>query len=568
MKKVFFALTCIVLVMLTIPANASAESDFLRIGLRHGADALFSANLENYQNAGWGYSFGWFNEDDSFTPIGYTGRNAISMTGSSAFYMAEDGNYSAAPVGGASRTVGGWFLQLDRVFPSFAEAEYAASLFEGAFPAFIGGEYRVRMGGWASQAEAEAKLGLYVGTTWQDASYAVYDFAASVVTGNGQIITVTVTRSTEILFQFDCSGHHFAVVPDAAGAPEAVTWFKGYRYRGAFEYRLVDGMLTVINLVGLEDYVKGVIPYEMSPSWPLEALKAQAVCARTYAMRGSRHSSAGFDLCNTTDCQVYYGVGSSNEVTDRAVEETAGVCIWYQGKPANAVYCSSNGGAVESAENIWGGKNAGYLAGKVDPYEALTTIPNYSYEVTYTTDELTAILQSKGYSIGPVKNIYISRYSDVGNVLEVTVTDTYGGSIKLTGERCRLAFNDLSSGKNVRSSRYIIAGGDSDTYAVNDGSGSISGIGGKYVISGSGTTSFYTAAPTETYIITGRGVEVLKVETGLPGNVFTIRGTGYGHNVGMSQYGAKAMAEQGMAYTDILNFYYTDITLGESWSQY
>ena len=83
-----------------------------------------------------------------------------------------------------------------------------------------------------------------------------------------------------------------------------------------------------------------------------------------------------------------------------------------------------------------------------------------------------------------------------------------------------------------------------------------------YVISGSGQVSAYNGAPTATYVITGSGLRVLKEDTGSNPGVFVVTGTGNGHNVGMSQYGAKAMAEQGMLYTDILNFYYTDITLG------
>lgn len=124
-------------------------------------------------------------------------------------------------------------------------------------------------------------------------------------------------------------------------------------------------------MLGVEDYVKGVIPYEMSPAWPSAALEAQAVCARTYAYMTTKHlSSYGFDLCNTTDCQVYYGIGSytncATAVSDAAVDATAGLRVYYNGSLAETVYHSSDGGATESAENVWGGA-VDYLIGKEDP---------------------------------------------------------------------------------------------------------------------------------------------------------------------------------------------------------
>ena len=105
-----------------------------------------------------------------------------------------------------------------------------------------------------------------------------------------------------------------------------MTWFKGYKWHGGFEYRRVTGgNINVINVVNIDDYVKGVLPYEMSPSWPLEALKAQAVCARTYALLQTKHyKSYQFDVCNTTDCQVYYGTNKASSLSNQAVDETKG----------------------------------------------------------------------------------------------------------------------------------------------------------------------------------------------------------------------------------------------------
>ena len=205
--------------------------------------------------------------------------------------------------------------------------------------------------------------------------------------GSGNDVTVTETRSGEVLFQFRDNGYCLGIRPMGR---HTETWCKGYKYPGGFEYRCNEnGTLTVINVVDIEDYVKGVVPYEMDKDWPLAALEAQAVCARTYAVK-TRHPSLGFDVCAGTDCQVYYGRNRATDMTDAAVDNTAGEMIYYGGKPADTVvYCASNGGATEDAANVW---NSGipYLAGKKDPYEAQTTIPNYNWSVTYTDVDLRA----------------------------------------------------------------------------------------------------------------------------------------------------------------------------------
>lgn len=141
------------------------------------------------------------------------------------------------------------------------------------------------------------------------------------VTGSGNGVVVTETGSGSVLFRFDESGYCFGVRPKGR---DTETWCKGYKYPGGFEYRCNDnGTLTVINVVDIEDYVKGVVPYEMDKDWPLEALEAQAVCARTYAAK-TRHPSLGFDVCAGTDCQVYYGRNRATAQTDEAVENTEG----------------------------------------------------------------------------------------------------------------------------------------------------------------------------------------------------------------------------------------------------
>ena len=550
MKKLLLTTMFVVTFFVCTAVSASAVvNDTVKVGLRYGSGALFSANLENAE--GEGYAFGYFDDRCRFQELGWTEETTISMTAAGDIYMNESGTYTRNMPSGTYRYLGPWHVQLDG-FSSFDEALDAANEVDG-WPAWISGEYVVRTGACASRREAQEMLD-------------TLGISGDVVCSSDTGVLVTVTRTTEVLFEFDDQGiTDLGVQPDGWG-DEPITWFKGYRYRGGFEYaRITGGDLNVINVVDLEDYVKGVIPHEMSGDWPLAALEAQAVCARTYACRTTKHlSSYGFDVCNTTDCQVYNGVNTSSSRSDAAVDNTAGQCVYYDGQLAETVYHSSNGGATEDAANVWGGE-VPYLRGKSDPYEAQTAIPDYHYTVTYTRDELTWVLQKSGYDIGNVTNAYVSAYTPLGNVYKVTFEDSSGHTLTVKGETCRMAFYSTTYGKNVRSMRFTINGGTGGA-----GSGFIAGDGqrldsleGASVITGSGQLA--TLDRSTVSVITSSGTSTLSSSVGASGTTaasdFVISGTGNGHNVGMSQYGAKAMAEQGYNYRDILTFYFTDVTI-------
>lgn len=228
--------------------------------------------------------------------LGRTGPKETKITMVKAQNTWVSGSsYANSDNGGA--VIGSYHLQVETC-SSYEEAARAAEDYRDGFPAWIDGEYQVRSGAYTTREEAEdAQSRLGVGTIVGTSSYGV---------------NVTRTGTDKILFQFD-GGDSLAlgVMPDVTGEDEIRTWFKGNRYYGGFRYeRISGGGLTVVNIVDLETYLKGVIPYEMSNSWPLEALKVQAVCARSYAynnLRSSRHTASHFDVCNTTDCQVYYG---------------------------------------------------------------------------------------------------------------------------------------------------------------------------------------------------------------------------------------------------------------------
>ncbi len=556
MRKFLCTFFLCMLSAVTLTASARAAESIIKAGLYYGSGALYSANLENYE--GSGYDLGWFDEDTrQFQQVGSLSETAISMTADGTIYRSGK-TYSATRPSSTDGTIGGYHVQLREEFPSFDEAAYAAGQLPEAFPAFINNAYRVRMGSFTSREEAEVAAATYATRSWLDRYGMDRAVSGEVVAPSATGVVVTVTGTDRLLFAFDCSGAKSLGIRPNAGTAKAQTWFKGYRWYGGFEYRRsTGGNLNVINVVPLDDYVRGVLPYEMSPVWPLEALKAQAVCARTYALLLSKHyDSYRFDVCNTIDCQVYQGVNLASGLTDRAVDETAGIVALYGGKYAETYYCSSNGGASEASENVWSNPLP-YLVGKEDPYEKLTSIPDYNYTITYTWSQLSARLREKGYSIGAVNAAYVSRTTPTGNVREVTIRDTSGKTVTLTREDCRWVLD-------TKSMRFAINGGGSggSLWSVNPSGGTLGNLNDVYTISGKGLIGLFGGGTA--YVITSSGTSALQQTGGTVtgGTGITITGTGWGHGVGMSQYGAKAMAELGYNYREILSFYYTDITIG------
>ena len=345
----------------------------VRVGLFYGGNALSGANLAN--DVGSGYRFGYFDGDLTFQLLGYTSETTVSMVKTQNVYYGSNVDWSGSGYYDSKTSdiaVGCYHLQLPQTYATFEEASAAAAQYSDGFPAWIDGTYYVRVGSFldsTSAQAAQASLGLT---------------GATVAGTSGAGISVVKTGTNTVLFQFDStSGLYLAVKPGRDDTVKAETYFRGYSYFGAFEYRRNGGDITVVNVLSMDDYLQGVIVQEMSPSWPLEALKAQTVCARSYAygkLQAGKHQSQGFDLCNTTDCQAYVGIATASDNSRRAVEETSGVYLWYNGRVADqTVYSSHNGGASESAVNVWG-RDYPYLIGKIDPYEA----PSWTVSPTTT----------------------------------------------------------------------------------------------------------------------------------------------------------------------------------------
>ncbi len=519
----------------------------VRIGLFYGDGALSSANLEN--SDGSGYRFGYYDRDGQFVKLGSTTQTQISMLKTENMYLS-DGLYYPGNQGG-SETIGCYHLQLSGTYGSLEQAQSAANGIGGAFPAWINGQFVVRVGAYSSRdAAARAQGNL--------------PYNSEVVGTSAAGVSVLRTKSTEILFQFDSTnGDVLAVKPGLDNGTKAITWFKGYRYYGDFLYERLDGgNLTVSNFLNIEDYVKGVLPYEMSASWPLEALKAQAICARNYTVvtSGARHRNQHFDLCNTTCCQVYRGTNQASENSDRAVDETRDMYAYYNDKLVQAFYYSSNGGASEDVRNVWSSTSElPYLCGVKDPYEETiaSSISGYRWSVSYTSQALTTLLQSKGYKCGTIVDLRVTQNTPLGNVFSIVLIDNNGNSFPFSRERARTILG-------LKSMRFQINGGSGvSSYYVDEG-GSLPDLSGLWSIGSDGQRAQLSGAGL--HAVTANGTEPLAAASNAGSSsgssgLFTITGSGNGHHVGMSQWGAYAMAKQGMSYEQILKFYFVGIDL-------
>jgi stage II sporulation protein D len=215
------------------------------------------------------------------------------------------------------------------------------------------GLYRVRVGAWPTKAEAEAAARRFR-TLGLDGAWVVAEGGGI---SSPALEVIHRGRSHRV------TGRRFAVrAPDGGGLR-----VDGRRYRGAIEVFLNDrGRLNIVNVLGLEEYLRGVVPRELGPGqYPeIEALKAQAVAARSYTLRNrGGFDGEGYDLCGTPQCQVYGGMDDEHPLSDRAVRETAGEVLMSNGEVVDALYSATCGGHTENVEVVFPLRAAGYLRG-------------------------------------------------------------------------------------------------------------------------------------------------------------------------------------------------------------
>jgi stage II sporulation protein D len=300
-----------------------------------------------------------------------------------------------------------------------------------------------------------------------------------------------------------------AIPPTAFGptvrlvAPSGFLKVNGQEYRGVIEIRrTAAGRLTAINELDLEQYLYGVIKGEIDPRWPPEAVKAQAVAARTLALetlaasRG-KYEAEGYTLRATTDSQVYLGVAGEDPGAAAAVDATRGIVATFRGQPIFAAYHSNSGGHTEDSENVWGTAHP-YLRGVPDPY-ALDA-PGVAWAAHLALTAIEADLRAGGVGVAGITGIEPGRVTPWGRAITVRLVDEGGRAQEIGANQFRL----LVGPNVVRSAMFIIT---------------------------------------------------------REGSVVAFSGRGSGHGVGLDQWGARELALRGFTFQQILAYYYPGIAI-------
>lgn len=401
------------------------------------------------------------------------------------------------------------------------------------------------------------RVGLSYGSSGPSEAYFYSESPISVVDAYYMSYIATIPAYTKCMiynYGGSLASDYFAPINSAIRLDSAsVIEYNDDAYRGSFELRCADDKVTVINVVDTEEYLASLLGKEMSASWPIEALKAQAVCARNYAITMlDRHSSYGFDICDTTHCQVYAGISSEAEKTRQAVLDTKGVTVTYEGEVVPLYYFSCDGGYTEDSENVWINP-LGYLRGKKDIHESAEYATRYNWSVTYTKAEIENMLATRNINIGELTDIRIDEISDNNGVIKLTFVGTLGEkSVTKTETRTTLSLYSQAYTIAKNSNAPVINEvPEVVTYSVLTANGLVSVTNPKYTMTGDGLTEI-------TY-----GTVKVQEESDYYDS-YTFNGHGWGHLVGMSQWGAYSMAVNGYTYKDILNFYFTDIVIEEA----
>ena len=500
-------------------------------------------------------------------------------------------------------------------------------------PSYIDGTYRIRMGSFSSADDAENAI--------RDAEDIFRNRRIDVAYPTDTAVSVINPYDNRILFEFDCGGKAelgLEAQRDRNGNTYIMTP-AGNIYDGVFCFKRtdngeVDGV-SLINILPLEAYIAGVLPYETSNEWPLETLKAFAITVRSFTLaHPGKHDRDHFDFCNTVDCQVYRGAGRINQTIMDAVLGTEGKIMVCGDEIVTAYYSSSMGGVTVSAQDAWGGsEDVPYLQAKETPWENYMIHENgfWIYEVSPT--QLLDRLNRAGYEelrgeIEDVEIVALAKNSTYVKTLRVT--DIYGTSVTINyTDKVRTSLTPY-----VRSANFVVGQGQveytedvvidyvdpTSAETVNPENGGSYGVDYGYInldeycvitadsleksyfnesvqlLTGDGAMAYQkrdvfaitrqnaaaflgedyadpttkdkageepTASGYTTETVEDKSTSTVRYKIAYaedPDN-FIFVGKGWGHGVGMSQWGARDLAAKGYKAEEILDAYFTDVEI-------
>jgi len=316
-----------------------------------------------------------------------------------------------------------------------------------------------------------------------------------------------------------------------------LSW-NGRHYAGSLEVTSASDGLVLLDHVGVDDYLLGI--QEVPFSWPEAALQAQAVAARTYlawTLRRGRAGSGktyGFDICASSACQVYGGLdqvaSAAGKRWEAAVESTSGQLLLYKGRPALAMYSSTTGGRTRNYEDVYAGRSPiPYLRAVPSPGEE-SAFADWRYEVRGSI--LEDVLRDAGLIDGVLVDVVVTETEDGGGPWKVEIRST-GGTTRMTATEFRGVMNRW--GPRAHPDIFPASRPDGGPYPQTVLSPTFD-VRKQWHFPDSFRSGYIDVYP-----------------------VYEFEGHGWGHMVGMSQYGAKAMAEAGKDYGQILSHYYTGL---------
>ena len=338
-------------------------------------------------------------------------------------------------------------------------------------------------------------------------------------------------------------------------------WLGSRRYRGRLQFLVRAGQVQVVNHLGIETYLASVVGSEMPHKWPLPALQAQAVAARTYALR-QRGKAGDFDVKATVSSQVYRGVESETPSTIEAVESTRSLVLVHAGRLINAVFHSSSGGATEPSGEVWRNQLP-YLVSVADHDQHS---PVHRWNKRFDDDELRDLFRE----IGGVKRLQVLKTSSTGRVRTARVQGPHG-SLVLTGRELRKRLGlkstmvqfELINGSVGSSTASSTAPTQAVSQSVSRAAPPLIGL-WQDSASGPDTTpsrssrlaSLLPPPPPPLPQLNPSAFNRPRLDVREGELVLEARGQGFGHGVGMSQWGAHGLALQGADFRQILLHYY------------
>ena len=340
-----------------------------------------------------------------------------------------------------------------------------------------------------------------------------------------------------------------------APADKGLLLLNGKGYRGTFEIADADFGFTIINVVPTDRYLVSVVGSEVPTDWHPQALAAQAIAARTYLLRhlGKR---GGYDLEGDERDQAYKGVYGEADGTERAVARTSGLVATYRGLPIDAFYSANAGGVTENSEDVWL-TSLPYLRSVLSPGDTVALrsswgASSYTWTKEYTEPSLRRQLERAGVQLGRIQSIDVLEKSATGAVLRARIRGTLGTrDIIRDSTRWYFGLQSQLFAVQFRPSNELEVVNVDDRPRL----GVMSGLGADRAALILGAQA----------VEDGGGVVVTGFKTAqylyrLPARI-VFDGRGYGHRVGMSQWGMQGMALAGSDYEEILTHYYQGIQL-------